>query len=150
MTWFDTDQEDLFAVLIDYEQYHSFTSAIVESRKQEPDAKGRPEFFNRMEGCVLFWCRTFIRIGSLELDSIDEVRAVVDAERSDFKLSYEHWRLSTEDGRTCLVYEFEMIPDFWAPPVLVPYYIKRALRRVGARAAQHIEALATGEEPPVL
>ena len=25
VTWFDTDQEDLFAVLIDYEQYHRFT-----------------------------------------------------------------------------------------------------------------------------
>ncbi len=43
VTWFDTDQEDLFAVLIDYEQYHRFTSAIVQLRKMEPDAKGRPD-----------------------------------------------------------------------------------------------------------
>ena len=103
-----------------------------------------------MEGCVLFWCRTFIRIGYLELDPVDKVRAVVDAERSDFKFSYEHWQLSTEDDRTRLVYEFEMIPDFWVPPVLGPYYIKRALRRGGARAAQHIEARAIGEEPLIL
>lgn len=150
VTWFDADQEDLFALLADYDQYHRFTSAIIESRSLAPDANGRPEFFNRMEGCVLFWCRYFVRIGYLELDPIDEVRALVDAERSDFKYSYERWQLSTEGGRTRLVYEFEMIPDFWVPPVLGPYYIKRALRRGGVRAAQRIEALARGEEPPVL
>lgn len=150
VTWFDADQEDLFALLADYDQYHRFTSAIIESRLLAPDAEGRPEFFNRMEGCVLFWCRSFVRIGYLELDPIDEVRAVVDAERSDFKFSYERWQLSTEDGKTRLVYEFEMIPDFWVPPVLGPYYIKRALRLGGVRAAQRIEALARGEEPPVL
>ena len=150
VTWFDADQENLFALLADYDQYHSFTSAIIESRSLAPDANGRPEFFNRMEGCVLFWCRYFVRIGYLELDPIDEVRALVDAERSDFRFSYERWQLSAEGGRTRLVYEFEMIPDFWVPPVLGPYYIKRALRRGGVRAAQRIEALARGEEPPVL
>lgn len=118
VTWFDADQENLFALLADYDQYHRFTSAIIESRSLAPDANGRPEFYNRMEGCVLFWCRYFVRIGYLELDPIDEVRALVDAERSDFRFSYERWQLSAEGGRTRLVYEFEMIPDFWVPPVL--------------------------------
>lgn len=148
VTWFDTRPEDLYAVLTDYEMFQHFTSAIVESKNLDPDAEGRPEFYTRMEGCVLFWCRSFIRIGYLALDPMREIKAVVDADRSDFRMSTERWQLRSEDDGTLLIYEFEMIPDFWVPPVIGPYYIKRALRSGGERAAQRIEALARGEEPP--
>ncbi|MBT8099357.1 MAG: hypothetical protein KJO82_06385 [Gammaproteobacteria bacterium] len=148
VTWFDTRPEDLYAVLTDYEMFQRFTSAIVESRNLDPDAEGRPEFYTRMEGCVLFWCRSFIRIGYLVLDPMQEIKAIVDADRSDFKTSTERWQLRSEDNGTLLIYEFEMIPDFWVPPVIGPYYIKRALRSGGERAAERIEALARGEEPP--
>ena len=148
VTWFDTRPEDLYAVLTDYEMFHRFTSAIVESKNLDPDSEGRPEFYTRMEGCVLFWCRSFVRIGYLVLDPMHEIKAIVDADRSDFKISTERWRLRSEENGTLLIYEFEMIPDFWVPPVIGPYYIKRALRSGGERAAERIEALALGEEPP--
>ena len=150
VTWLDTRPEDLYAVLTDYDLFHRFTSAIVESKNLEPNPDGRPEYYTRMEGCVMFWCRSFIRIGYLKLDPDREITAVVDAERSDFRLATEHWRLREEDGGTVMIYEFEMIPDFWVPPVIGPYYIKRALRSGGERAAQRIEAIARGEEPPQL
>jgi len=150
VTWLDTRPEDLYAVLTDYDLFHRFTSAIVESKNLEPNPDGRPEYYTRMEGCVMFWCRSFIRIGYLKLDPGREIIAVVDAERSDFKFATEHWRLREEDGGTLMIYEFEMIPDFWVPPVIGPYYIKRALRSGGERAAQRIEAIARGEQPPQL
>ena len=40
-----------------------------------------------------------------------------------------------------------MIPDFWVPPVLGPFYIKRALKSGGANAVNRIEAIALGKEP---
>ena len=147
VTWFDARPEDLYAVLTDYEQFQRFTSAIAESKNLDPDSEGRPEFYTRMEGCVLFWCRSFVRIGYLVLDPIHEIKATVDADRSDFKMSTERWQLRSEDGGTLMIYEFEMVPDFWVPPVLGPYYIKRALRSGGVRAAERIEALARGKEP---
>ena len=41
-----------------------------------------------------------------------------------------------------MIYEFEMEPDFWVPPVIGPYYIKRALRSGGMNAIKRIERLA--------
>lgn len=146
--WFDTKPGDLYAVLTDYEMFQRFTSAIAESKNLDPDDEGRPEYFTRMEGCVLVWCRSFVRIGYLELDQDREIVAITDPERSDFKAANERWQLREEDGGTLLMYEFEMIPDFWVPPVIGPYYIKRALRSGGEKAAERIEALARGEEPP--
>lgn len=146
VAWFDSDIDSLYAVLTDYEKFQKFTSAIVESRNLEPDTEGRPEYFTRMEGCVLFWCQSFIRVGYLQLDPVHTIEAFSDPERSDFQLSNEKWQLREEDGGTVLIYSFEMVPDFWVPPVIGPLFIKRALKSGGEGAIDRIEALAILEQ----
>jgi hypothetical protein len=143
--WFGTNQEALYDVLTNYELFRYFTSAITESRNLEPDDKGRPRYFTRMEGCVLLWCKSFIRVGHLELKPTSEVVAVASPDESDFKRSHERWQLVPEDGGTLLIYEFEMIPDFWVPPILGPFMIQRALRAGGERALERIERLAIAQ-----
>jgi hypothetical protein len=147
VAWFDTDAQSLYNVLIDYDQFPKFTSAIVEAKNLEADDSGRPGFYTRMEGCVLFWCQSLERTGYLRLEPTVEIFAVTDPERSNFKLATERWQLRPEKGGTLLIYEFDMEPDFWVPPVVGPFYIKRALRSGGANALQRIEALALGREP---
>jgi hypothetical protein len=146
-TMFDVSQDELYGVLTDYELFKKFTSAIVASKNVEPDAEGRPQFFTRMEGCVLLYCKTFDRRGYLLLKPMYDIVAIVDPEQSDFEYSRERWRLSTEAEGTLMIYEFEMEPRFWVPPIVGPYYIKRALKSGSIRAVNRIEALARGEEP---
>lgn len=146
-TWFDVSPEALYRVLSDYDLFTKFTSAIAESRNVEPDNRGRPQFFSRMEGCVLLWCKSFVRNGYLVLKPMKEINAITNPETSDFKLSRESWTLIPEDGGTLLIYDFHMIPDFWVPPVIGPFYIKRALKSGGDRAVNRIEALALGRTP---
>lgn len=145
-TWFDASPESLYQVLSNYDLFTKFTSAIAESRNVEPDDDGRPQFYSRMEGCVLLWCKSFVRNGYLVLDPLKEIIAVTNPETSDFKLSRESWKLVPEDGGTLLIYDFHMIPDFWVPPVIGPFYIKRALKSGGDKAVNRIEALALYEE----
>ena len=147
VTWFKADPESLYGVLTDYNLFPKFTSAIVEAKNMGPDEEGRPEFYTRMEGCVMFWCQSFVRMGHLRLDPLKEIVAITDPERSNFKLATERWQLRPEQGGTLLIYEFDMEPDFWVPPVLGPFHIKRTLRSGGERAAERIEALALGEAP---
>ena len=145
--WFDASPESLYGVLSNFDLFVKFTSAIAESRNIPPDTNGRPQFFSRMEGCVLLWCKSFVRNGYLLLVPAQEITAITNPTTSDFKLSRETWRLIPENGGTLLIYEFHMIPDFWVPPVLGPFYIKRALQAGGIKAVNRIEALARGEEP---
>lgn len=149
ITWFEADVDALYRVLTDYDLFLEFSSAIVESRNLEADEEGRPEYFTRMEGCVLLFCKSFIRMGYLKLDPKSEIVAVSDPERSDFKRATERWQLREVDGGTMLLYEFEMVPDFWVPPVVGPYYMKRALKSGGENAVDRIEALALGAHPPL-
>jgi len=145
--WFDASVDELYRVLTDYELFRKFTSAIVESSNIEPDEQGRPRFYTRMEGCLLFWCQSFIRNGYLVLTPKNDVVAITDPEESDFKYSHEHWKLEPDGDGTRMIYSFEMEPAFWVPPLVGPYVIKRSLKRGGADAIDRIEALAQGKEP---
>ncbi len=145
--WFAVSPDALYAVLTNHDLFTKFTSAIAESRNVEPDEQGRPRFFSRMEGCVLFWCKSFVRNGHLLLEPKTEIVAISDPDESDFRLSREKWELIPEGEGTLLIYEFEMVPDFWVPPVLGPYFIVRALRAGGEKAIDRIEALAIDEMP---
>lgn len=140
--WFNVSQDALYAVLTNHDLFTEFTSAIAESRNVEPDEEGRPRFYSRMEGCVLLWCKSFIRNGHLLLQPKVEIIAISDPEQSDFALSRERWQLVPEGEGTLLIYEFEMEPDFWVPPVVGPYFIVRSLRAGGEKAIDRIEALA--------
>lgn len=146
-TYFDADRESLFRVLADYDQFRKFTSTFVEARNIEPDEQGRPRFYTRMEGCVLLFCKSYIRSGYLELTPVSDIVAIVDPELSNFKYARERWEFIEDGDGTLLIYTFEMEPDFWIPPIVGPFVVKRALRRGGTDAVDRIEALAQGKEP---
>ena len=145
-TYLDVSREALYAVLTDFEKFEKFTSAIVESRNTGPDERGRPGFYARMQGCVLLFCKSFIRTGYLLLSPIAEIVAIANPDESDFKFSRERWQLIPDGDGTIMIYDFELEPAFWVPPVIGPYYIQRALRGGAERAVGRIEALAKAEE----
>lgn len=146
-TFFHAKQADLYRVITDYDLFTKFSTAFAEAENREPDEQGRPQFYTRMEGCVLMFCKSYVRYGYLELKPVYDIVAIVDPEPSNFKYSRERWQLIPQDEGTLLIYEFEMEPDFWVPPVIGPFVIKRALRSGGTNAVNRIEAIALGKEP---
>jgi len=140
--YFDVSPQALYDVMSDFDQFEKFTSAIVESRNTGPDERGRPGFYARMEGCVLLFCKSFIRNGYVLLSPIVQIVAIANPEEGDFKFSRERWQLFPDGDGTIMIYDFEMEPAFWVPPVIGPFYIQRALRGGAERAVNRIEALA--------
>ena len=95
---------------------------------------------------MLLFCKTFIRSGYLLLSPIAEIVAISIPEESDFKYSRERWQLIPEGKGTIMIYDFELEPAFWVPPVIGPYLIRRALRGGAERAIGRIEVLARAVE----
>ena len=145
-TYLDVSREALYAVLADFDQFEKFTSAIVESKFTGPDEEGRPGFYARMQGCVLLFCKSFERRGYLLLSPVAEIVAIANPEESDFKFSRESWQLIPEGDGTIMLYDFELEPAFWVPPVIGPLYIQYALRAGAERAVDRVEALAFSEQ----
>lgn len=148
--WFDATVEQVFEVFRRWDLSTQFSSAIVESADVEADELGRPQFYVRNEGCVLFFCKSFVRRGYVEFEPNVVLRAYTNPEISDFLLSDETWRFVADSGGTAVSYHILMKPKFWIPPVIGPYLIKRKLKSNGGRAVDRIETIAQSIGKPDL
>lgn len=140
--WFDARLDATYYVFSHWDHSSKFSRAIVEAHDLAPGADGRPGFYVKNRGCVLFFCKTLVRQGSLELEPNSVLRAFADPQYSDFEFSNETWTFAEEDGGTRVRYELHMDPKFWVPPAIGPYLIKRKFRKDGLRALERIEEMA--------
>jgi len=72
----------------------------------------------------------------------------VDPARSDLEYGWARWDIGPQGSGALVRYEMEMVPPFWIPPVIGPLIIKAVLRSRGQRAAQRLEAIASGNPVP--
>ena len=141
-TYLDAPREAVFRVLTDYEQFDRISSVFQESRFLPPAEDGTPLVYTRLEGCVLFFCKRVERVERLETQVPGFIRTTADPARSDFRFARSEWRLEPERYGTNVAYSLEFEPDFWVPPVIGPWIIKRRLESGGADAVARIEDLA--------
>jgi len=140
--WFDVGQEAVFNVFLDWDLAVDFSSVIIESKNVGPDEYGGMGFYIHNRGCILFFCKSARRNGSVTSEAYSIIRAVADPGLSDFELSEETWTFRTADNCTIVRYELKMKPGFWIPPVIGPYLMKKKLRVDGSDAFNRIERIA--------
>ena len=108
----------------------------------EPAADGTPLVYTRMEGCMLWHCMTLERTERLETEAPGWIKSTALPEASNFKLATSEWVLEPHGAGTMMTYKLEMEPDFFVPPIIGPWYLKRTLSQGGLRAVTRIERLA--------
>lgn len=142
--------EAIFDVLVDYEDgaFRRISSVYKESDYVGEADDGTPLVYTRMEGCLMFYCRSMERVERLEVDAPRYIRTTALPEESDFKYSRSEWELEPVEGGTQVTYRLVIEPDFWVPPVVGPWVLKRSLMKGGTRAIMRIERLALGLPPP--
>lgn len=136
--------ESIYAVLLDYEDnaFQRISSVYKESDYLAPAADGSPVVYTLMEGCLLFYCLSMRRVERLETREPSYIKSYTLPEQSNFKFSTSEWVLEPHEGGTKMTYRLEMEPDFFVPPVIGPWYLKRTLSSGGVRAVNRIERLA--------
>jgi hypothetical protein len=142
--WLDASPESIHAVLTDFDDnaYSRISRAYKESRYLDPAADGTPLVYTRMEGCALWHCMTLERTERLETEAPHWIKSTTLPEGSNFKHSVSEWRLERDGDGTMMRYTLEMEPDFFVPPIVGPWYLKRTLSQGGLRAVARIERLA--------
>ena len=136
--------ESIYAVLTDFDDnaYARISRAYKESRYLEPAADGTPIVYTRLEGCALWHCMSLERTERLETRAPHWIKSTTLPEGSNFKYSTSEWTLERDGENTKMTYKLEMEPDFFVPPVVGPWYLKRTLSQGGQRAVMRIERLA--------
>ncbi len=147
VVWFDAGIDSVYSVFLDWDLAEQFSSVVVEARNMGSDETGDRGFYTRNRACVLFYCKSVERFGSIEYEPVSFIKATTNPEKSDFHLSNETWRFEPEGRGTLITYELEMRPKFWVPPIIGPYVLKKKMRDDGVEALDRIEAIARDRQP---
>ena len=146
-TYLDASPEAIYKVLLDFDgdRYQRISEIYKESSYLPPDSDGTPLVYTRVEGCLLWYCRSMRRVERLEVVTPQFIRSRTVPERSDFKYTLSEWTFAAEGSGTRVTYKMEMEPNFWLPPFVGPWFLKRTLLKGAPAAIDQIELLAQQE-----
>ncbi|HLF23893.1 MAG TPA: SRPBCC family protein [Burkholderiales bacterium] len=134
--------ERLMHYLTDYANYDRYFQSIRESTVLDgaPDNARRVRL--RLRACVWFFCRTVTFVKDVTEAPNGEIRAQIEPTLSDFQEATEYWRVTSVDGQTQLRYRAALVPDFFVPPLIGPWLLKRQIHASLISGAEKLETLA--------
>jgi hypothetical protein len=135
----------VYAALIDYNNFSHWSQRFQSSFYLEPTVDGRPQARSNIEGCVLFFCSLVNRVIVLDLEPFSFIRATADPERSDISYGVEEWLLEPIEEGTIVYYSHEVKFNFWVPPIIGVWAIRRSLEADALQAAELIEAMSNDQ-----
>jgi hypothetical protein len=95
------------------------------------------------EACVWFYCMRVHQVQDVIEGPDGTVTATVLPQYSDFKHGYARLTLWATPAGTRVLIRSEVEPDFWIPPIIGPWLIKRKLRSEALETVQNLERLAS-------
>jgi hypothetical protein len=116
-------------VLTDYAHIYRLNPSITESEILPSPQQGVVRVRTLMHGCVAFFCKDVGRVEDVhELESGD-LRAVIVPELSNLRSGAVEWKIQPMGEHTQVTYQGHMEPDFYVPPVIGSYFVKRNMRK---------------------
>lgn len=113
-------------------------SSVVKKREIISQEDGVTRVATEMRGCVVFFCRTMKLVQDV-VESDDSVRADIVPDGGDFRSGYLLWSIvGKEDGRSQVVFEAVMEPDFFVPPFIGGFLIRNALKKQVTEIARNL------------
>ena len=124
----EAGQEGILALLMDHENFHELSDVMIESGlvQDAPEDKTRRRLV--VETCIVFFCIKVVMVEDLEQFSDGGILAIMVPEESDFNYGRTEWQIEPlGPGRSKINYSFQLQPDFWVPPAIGPFYLKRKM-----------------------
>ena len=137
-------------VLTDYKHIYRLNPAIVDSAILHSPDDGVVRVRTRIADCIVFFC--------MEMDRVEDVRELHDGSLqattvptlSDFESGHAEWKIVGMKEHTRVIYQAQMVPDFFIPPLIGSYFVKQKLQQHMLTSLARIECIAriqAGLEP---
>jgi hypothetical protein len=130
------------ALLTDYNRLHRLNSSIELSEVLLERGPGDYRVRTITEACVWFYCKTIHQVQDVMEAHDGSITAIVIPGQSDFRYGYARFNLWQEPAGTRILIRSEVEPDFWIPPLIGPWLIKRKLRSEALETVHNVERLA--------
>ncbi|ROO30126.1 hypothetical protein [Salinisphaera japonica] len=129
-----------YAAATRFEALAAAAELIESSRLVGPD-----RLDSRLSMCVAFYCKTVRQVANLSRMPPTELDMAFVPGAGDFKTGRAHWRfMPAGPGHTHIVFDATLVPDFWVPPLIGSWAIRRALAGQVLDTGRAIEQVAAG------
>lgn len=135
----DASPEFIYATLMDYDNFHKLAGGITETNFLPLDESGDTLAYTRFESCVLVFCKTIEKLERIDGNPHDSIHVQALPERSDFTFNESRWLIEITGDATLLTYEAEFEPDFWIPPLIGAWAVRRKLTQTAELIGMRIE-----------
>ena len=138
----DAPIDMVYQSITDFDKLAAINPAIEESQLLAmPDADTR-RVRSVIKVCILMFCKHVVQVQDVTMREGYVIEAVILPEDSDFRSGFARWQLTPCGASTELLFTNAFEPDFWIPPVIGAWLIKRKLVREVAETAMYIEVKA--------
>lgn len=134
----DADYDSVYSTLLDFENLKELTESIKESELLESKDDVHIVLM-RSEGCVFIFCQSIIQVTTVTELGRGYIKSIVDPKKSDLSYGKVLWQIIDEDETTKIIYDANIVPDFWIPPLIGTYIFKN-------RLAEEVEKTINGIE----
>lgn len=137
----DAPIDTVYRSITDFDNLAAINPAIEESQLLAmPDVDTR-RVRSVIMVCILVFCKRVTQVQDVRLVDGSAIEAVILPEDSDFRSGFSRWQLTPGGASTELLFTNAFEPDFWIPPVIGAWLIKRKLMREVAETAIYIEGV---------
>jgi hypothetical protein len=130
------------SVLTDYKHIYRLNPAITESEILPSPHSGTVRVKTRMEGCIFFFCRNVDRLEEVREVNSGHLQAVIIPDQSDFTSGSADWRIQPVGDDSEIVYETQVTPAFFIPPIIGSYFVKRTFAEAVITSFARLECIA--------
>jgi hypothetical protein len=118
----------VFAIITDYDQLTQLNPLIKASRLLPSGSPNIDRVELITEGCMLFFCKKVRRVEDASIDKDLTITTVIVPSMSDFISGETLWTFTPDGNKTIVYYTASMQPNFWLPPFIGPYALKKQIR----------------------
>ena len=137
------------ALLTDY-GFPNRLNPEVTKREVISRLRGITRVRTEIRSCVFFFCRDVALTQDVTVVA-DTVQADIVPDESDFRSGYFRWLVSRSDnGGSHIAFEAVIEPDFFIPPLIGGFFVRKRLRQEILATAKNLETEATREPAPVM
>jgi len=130
----------VYRLITDYDHLQDINPAIRESRILRADSPEKYRIRVVTRVCVLFYCRDVTQSQDMVQSPGYLIEATVLPQDSDFRRGRAQWRLIAEGDSTLMQFRAELVPDFFMPPLIGPWLIRREMANQITEIVMIIEA----------
>ena len=140
-SYLDVPVADLRALLTDYPEVAKANSAVESLEVISAKPAGATRIRATLKVCIWFYCRSLKQTQDMLLLSPGHLEATIVPAESDFQYGKADWLMRGERDGSRLLFTAKLTPDFWVPPLIGPYVIKKKMRKEAIETVQGIERL---------